>query len=205
MRRTRNHRYLPPDGHDIGPLARRQYEDTVVRKAGLFPGDRALDVQTGNGWLGNAVARAFTKARVVATDEDRQNVAQARANAQADGCAARMDFVVCAADGLPFIDEVFSFALCGWATPPDVGELDILDEVHRTTHYSGKAYAPSLEYPAGKARPAGATAWLFDDDGNDQAREIGFGKVQKQRIARLPDGGRLFLTTMKRFDPDEDE
>lgn len=198
-------RYAQRGGYDPGPLARKKYVDLIVQKAGIIPGDWVLDVQTGDGLLGVNVARAFTKAKVVATDESRANLDAARRNAEAERCAARLRFVQCAADALPFKEESVWFATIGFDLPEGVGELSVLEDVHRALGFSAKVYAPSLEYPEGRPRPEGVTPWLFDGEGIEQVREIGFGKIQKQRIALLPDGGKLHLAMMKRFDVEEDE
>lgn len=198
-------RYSSAKGHDLGPMARQRYVDHVVHKAGLIPGDWALDVQTGNGLLGNSVGRAFTRVRVVAIDEDRANLEAARENAKAERCIERMRFVQCAADALPFKDESFYFVTIGFHLPEGVGELSVLEEVHRTSGYTAKVYAPSLEYPPGRPRPEAATVWQFDKESIGQVKELAFGKLQKQRVAMLPDGGQLYVTSMKRFDPEEDE
>src|SRR5438874_399887 len=106
-------RYAPTEGYDVGSLARQKYAQLVVQKAGIFPGDWVVDVETGTGILGVQVARAFTRAKVVATAGERADVEKARANAAAEGCADRMRFVQALPDALPFKDETFYFGTVG--------------------------------------------------------------------------------------------
>src|SRR5437667_4310428 len=108
-------RYAPASGYDVGALARQKYAQLVVRKAGIFPGDWVLGVETGSGILGVQVARAFTRCKVVATDADITSLAPARANAVAEGCIDRMRFVQASPAALPFRDESFYFATVGLA------------------------------------------------------------------------------------------
>ncbi|HEX2021869.1 MAG TPA: class I SAM-dependent methyltransferase [Candidatus Thermoplasmatota archaeon] len=204
-------RYAPTEGYDVGSQARFKYFELVVRKAGLFPGDRALDVQTGTGILGVNVARAFTRVRVVATDESRENLEHARENSVAERCRDRMEFVQALPDMLPFKDETFFFTTIGFRLCAEEEPLDALDEIHRVTGFYGKVYAPALDFTRVKKPPRDVHAWVFDDATVAAMREMGFGKVQRMRVASLADGAVLFLMTMKRFDAageegdDEDE
>lgn len=198
-------RYAPAKGYDVGHLARQKYAHLVVRKAGLFPGDWVLDVETGTGILGVQVGRAFTRAKVVATDAERANLERAAANAEAEGCADRMRLVQCLPDALPFKDESFFFTTVGFALAKQEEPLDVLDEIHRATGYYGKVYAPSLDLTRVKPKPRGWLAVVFDEETIAAMREMGYGKVQKQRVALLPDGAVLDLVMAKRFDPAEGE
>ena len=198
-------RYAPKGGYDVGPLARHKMSELVVRKAGIFPGDWVLDVETGTGILGVNVGRAFTRCKVVATDADRANLHKARDNAKAEHCGDRMRFVQCAPDALPFKDETFFFATLGLRLARHDEPLDVLDEVHRVTGYYGKVYAPSLDLRKMRRKPLGWKDWVFTDDVLKEMREMGFGKVATQRIAMLPDGAILQLVMMKRFDPEGEE
>lgn len=197
-------RYAPKGGYDMGPLARHKMSEMVVRKAGLFPGDWVLDVETGTGILGVNVARAFTRAKVVATDADRKNLLKAKENAAAEpaGTGARLRFVQCLPDALPFKDETFFFATLGLTLARQEEPLDVLDEVHRVTGFYGKVYAPALDLRRMKRKPLGWKEWVFTEDVVKEMREMGFGKVQTLRIIVLPDGAQLQLVTMKRFDPE---
>lgn len=196
-------RYAPSKGYDVGPLARQKYAQLVVQKAGLFPGDWVLDVETGTGILGVQVARAFTRSKVVATDAERANLQRAAANAAAEGCAERLRFVQALPDALPFKDESFFFATIGLSLSREDEPLDVLEEIHRATGYTGKVYAPSLDITRVAKKPRGTHAWVFGEDTIDAMKEMGFAKVQKIRVAILADGAQLFLVMAKRFDPDE--
>lgn len=187
----------------MGHLAREKYAQLVVRKAGLFPGDWVLDVETGTGILGVQVGRAFTRAKVVATDEERENLEHARRNATAEGCADRMRFVQCLPDALPFKDESFFFTTVGFGLAKQEDPLDVLDEIHRATGYYGKVYAPALDLSRVKPKPRGWTSVVFDRDTMAAMREMGYGKVGRQRVAILADGAQLDLVMAKRFDPAE--
>lgn len=200
-------RYAPTKGYDVGSLARQKYAALVVRKAGLFPGDWVLDVETGTGILGVQVARAFTRSKVVATDSERANLEKARANAVAEtqGAAGRIQFVQCLPDALPFKDETFFFTTIGLGLSREEEPLDVLDEIHRATGYTGKVYAPSIDFTRADKKPRGVAAWVFDDETMKELKEMGFGKLQKLRVTMLVGGGELVLVTMKRFDPEEDE
>lgn len=198
-------RYAPKGGYDVGPLARHKMSELVVRKAGIFPGDWVLDVETGTGILGVNVGRAFTRCKVVATDEERENLEKARENAKAEGCADRMRFVQCLPDALPFKEETFFFATVGLRLARAEEPLDVLDEVHRATGYYGKVYAPALDLRKMKRKPRGWKEWVFTDEVLKEMRGMGFGKVATQRIMVLTDGAALTLVMMKRFDPEGDE
>lgn len=198
-------RYAPSKGYDVGPLARQKYAHLVVRKAGLFPGDWVLDVETGTGILGVQVARAFTRSKVVATDAEREDLARARANAEAEGACSRIQFVQALPDALPFKDESFFFTTIGLQLAREEEPLDVLEEIHRVTGYTGKVYAPSLDFTRASKKPRGVSRWVFGEDAVAALKEMGFGKVQKLRVMLLPDGAELVLVTMKRFDPESDE
>jgi ubiquinone/menaquinone biosynthesis C-methylase UbiE len=198
-------RYAPAKGYDVGPLARQRYASMVVQKAGLFPGDRVLDVETGTGILGVQVARAFTRSKVVATDADRANLERARANADAEKCRERIDFVQALPEALPFKDETFFFATVGLELSRQDEPLDALEEIHRVGGYTCKVYAPSLDFTGAAKKPRGTARWVFDDAAMEALRGIGFGKLVKLRVMMLPDGAQLYLVTMKRFDPEGDD
>lgn len=198
-------RYAPKGGYDVGPLARHRMSEIVVRKAGLFPGDWVLDVETGTGILGVNVARAFTRCKTVVTDAQRENLETARENAKAEGCLDRLRLVRCLPDALPFKDETFFFTTVGLNLAREEDPLDVLDEIHRATGYYGKVYAPTLDLRRMKRKPRGWTEWLWTDEVVKQMREMGYGKVQTQRVMLLPDGAALVLVTAKRFDPEGGE
>lgn len=199
-------RYAPEDGYDPGAMARSKLAQLVVQKAGLFPGDWVLDVETGTGILGVNVGRAFTRAKVVATDAERENLEKARDNAATEGCGDRMRFVQCLPDALPLKDESVFFTTVGLTLHAEEEPLDVLDEIHRVTGYYGKVYAAAVDLTKMRGRrKRGIIPWVFDDETVGAMREMGFGKVQMLQVAVLPDGGRLHLVMAKRFDPEEGE
>ncbi|GEM_PF-5604652 len=196
-------RYAPSEGYDVGAIARHKYSELVVRKAGLFPGDWSLDVQTGTGILGVQVARAFTRVKVVATDHSRENLLHARENAKAEKCEHRMAFVECLPDMLPFKDEQFFFTTIGFRLCAEEEPLATLDEIHRVTGFYGKVYAPALDFSRARAKPQDVHDWVFGEETLREMRDMGYGKIQTLDVATLADGARLRLVTMKRFDPEE--
>ena len=198
-------RYAPKGGYDIGPLARHRMSELVVRKAGLFPGDWVLDVETGTGILGVNVARAFTRCKTVVTDAAPENLEVARENAKAEGCLDRLRLVRCLPDALPFKDETFFFTTVGLKLAREEEPLDVLDEIHRATGFYGKVYAPSLDLRRMARKPRGWKEWVWTDEVVKELREMGYGKVQTTRMMTLPDGAQLVLVTMKRFDPEGGE
>lgn len=200
-------RYAPEEGYDPGSLARSKLAQIVVRKAGLFPGDWVLDVETRMGILGVQVSRAFTRAKVVATDSEREHLERAAENARAEGCEARMRFVQCLPEALPFKEERFFFSTMGLAVHELEEPLETLEEIHRTTGFYGKVYIATADLRKMRKKPKGIHAWIFDEETVAAMREIGFGKVQTTQVAVLADGARLHLITAKRFDAEgaEDE
>lgn len=198
-------RYAPEDGFDPGALARNKLIQLVVGKAGLFPGDWALDVQTDTGLLGVNVSRAFTRVKVVATDDTRENLERARENADTEGCAERMRFIQCLPDALPLKDERFFFTTVGLRLQDEEEPLAVLDEIHRATGFYGKVYVAAADLRKMRRKPQGTHAWVFDDETLGEMRGMGFGKVQTMQVAVLPDGARLHLVMAKRFDPEEDD
>lgn len=198
-------RYAPDEGYDPGSLARSKLAQTVVQKAGLFPGDWALDVETGTGLLGVNVARAFTRVKVVATDADRDNLEKARANAEAEGCADRCRFIQCLPDALPLKEEVVFFTTVGLRLAEEEEPLDVLDEIHRCTGFYGKVYMAAVDLRKARKKRRGMSAWVFDEETVEQMRAIGFGKVNTLQVAPLADGGKLLIVMAKRFDAEEGE
>lgn len=198
-------RYKPVEGYDVGTQARHKYSELIVRKAGLFPSDRILDVQTNTGILGVNLARAFTRTRTVATDAIRENLELARENARAERCADRIDFVLCLPDELPFKDEVFTFTTTGFMLAIEEDPMATLDEMHRVTHYYGKIYVATLDLRKKRDPLKDVRQWIFDDATIKEMREIGYGKVQKFRLSILADGAEIWLVTTKRFDPEGGE
>ena len=198
-------RYAPTVGYDVGSLARDRYAGLVVRKAGLIPGDWALDVQTGTGILGVNLARAFTKVKTVVTDANRENLVHARENASAEKCLERMRFVQCLPDMLPFKEEKFYFTTVGFRLCAEEEPLDTLDEIHRVTGFYGKVYAPTIDFRKAKNKPEDIIEWVFDEARIQEMREMGYAKVQQSRVMSLSDGAVIYLVMTKRLDPEGGE
>ena len=198
-------RYAPTEGYDPGSQARDKISQIIVRKAGIFPGDWVLDVETRTGLLGVNLGRSFTRAKVIATDSDRAQLEKARENAKAEGCEARMRFVQCLPEALPIKDETSYFSTMGLALAEQDEPLDVLDEIHRVTGFYGKVYIGAVDLRSARKKVRGMKTWIFGDDTLAAMREIGFGKVQVQQVAILAGGGRLMLVTAKRFDAEGEE
>lgn len=205
MRRGQE-RFAPVEGYDVGPLARDRYAGLVIRKAGLFPGDWALDVQTGTGILGVNLARAFTRVKTVVTDVNRDNLVHARENAVAERCDERLRYVLCLPDMMPFKDETFYFTTVGFRLCAEEEPLDTLDEIHRVTGFYGKVYAPTIDFRKMRGKkPDDIIDWVFTSERIAEMREMGYGKVQTTRIMSLPDGAVIQLVMTKRLDPEGGE
>lgn len=203
MRRGQE-RYAPTVGYDVGALGRDRYAGLVVRKAGLIPGDWALDVQTGTGILGVNLARAFTRVKTVATDANHENLLHAKQNAIAEKCDDRMRFVQCLPDMLPFKDEQFYFTTVGFRLCAEEEPLDTLDEIHRVTGFYGKVYAPTIDFRKVKqGKPEDIIDWVFTDERIREMREMGYAKVQLSRVTSLSDGAVIHLMMTKRLDPEQ--
>jgi len=74
------------------------------------PPARVADVGCGMGWSSIAIARAYPKARVDGFDLDEESIAGARANAEAEGAADRVNFRVQDA-GDPRFSETYDLAI----------------------------------------------------------------------------------------------
>ena len=198
-------KYGPYPGFDVGDLARKRYSDIVVRKAGLWPGDRALDVACGHGTVSNALARAFTKCRVSAVEADEEELARAVENARVEGALPRLDFVSADPTALPYDDETFMLTTCalGLAFEPDY--LEVLEEIHRVTAFMGKVYLVDVDFTNAKKRPGRAKKSVFNEDTQAAMKEMGYGKINIQRVDTLRDGTAVLLLAAKRFDPEVGE
>ena len=86
-------------GYDfaVGPevLIPRPETETLVEAAlaRLAPRDTCLDLGTGSGAVAVTIARQRPEARVVATDASAEAIALARRNAEAHGCASRIELL----------------------------------------------------------------------------------------------------------------
>lgn len=117
-----------------------------------------------------------------------------------------MRFVQALPDALPFKDECVWFTTAGLRLQSVNDPMDVLDEIHRVTGFSGKVYMLQADLRKLRVKkPRGVEPWVFEDDVVVAMKEMGFGKVQMQQIAVLADGARLVLVMAKRFDPAEGE
>lgn len=203
-------KYGPYPGFDVGDLARKRYGEALVKKAGLWPGDRALDVVCGHGTISNGIARAFTKCRVSAVDSEASDVAIAKENARIEDCAKRLDFMVADPTALPYEDETFLLTTCALALSDHPAPLDVLAEIHRVTAFYGKVLVVDVDFTAAATRPRALKKHVLGQDTQVAMREMGFGKISLQRLDTLRGGAAIVLINAKRFDaegaePDEEE
>ncbi len=193
-------KYGPYPGFDVGDLTRKRYSEIVARKAGLWPGDRALDVACGHGTVSNAVARAFTKCRVAAVDADAAHLARARENARVEGADPRLDFVRATSAELPFEDESFLLTTCALGLAFEPAHLEVLAEMHRVTSFMGKVLVVDVDFTNATKRPPRAKKSVLGAETRAAMREMGFGKIHVQRVDTMRDGTALLLLSAKRFD-----
>jgi hypothetical protein len=113
--------------------------------------------------------------------------------------------VACLPDMLPFKEERFFFTTIGFRLCAEEEPLDTLDEIHRVTGFYGKVYAPALDLTRVRQKPRDVHDWVFGEETVREMRGMGYGKIQVLDVANLPDGAKLRLVTMKRFDPEEGE
>lgn len=110
----------------------------LVDTAEVRPADRALDVETGTGFIARQLAiRIGPMGRVVGVDQSQMQVEQARLGSQSAGLTMRADWKLGSADRLPFGDEEFDIITCAAAfhrLPTD----EFLREAHRVLKHSGR-------------------------------------------------------------------
>lgn len=197
--------YAPFSGYDPGDRIRKKVAQVVARKAGLWPGDRALQAACGPALAAAPLAKAFTRCRVAAVDERPEAVSRARANAAAEGAGARLDAVRASPYALPFPDETFQLSVVVFGLASVEEPADALAEVHRVTGFYGKLFVVEADLTRLAKVPRGTPRRVLDESLEDDLRDIGFGKLQRQKLDVLPGGGILEMLTAKRFDPDEEE
>ncbi|MHB8604950.1 MAG: class I SAM-dependent methyltransferase [Thermoplasmatota archaeon] len=197
--------YVPLKGYDVGNRTRTLYRDAVWRKAGLWPGDKVLDLGCGVGTLSNVLAANFNKVRVVGVDSDTAALARCAVNAREEEATPRLTLVRADATELPFVDETFRLVVAGLAFSSLDDPLGALEEAHRVAEFGGKALFVEADFTRAKAKPRGLEANVFDEAMLDEMRGMGWGKLAVQRIDVLADGTQLNLVTAKRFDADDAE
>ena len=122
----------------------------LVEVAELQPGIRALDVETGTGFIARQLAiRIGPTGRVIGVDESDVQVGQARLGSQSAGLTMRADWRIASADKLPFDDGEFDIVTCGVAFHR-LPTHQFLREAHRVLKPSGRLIiADELKSPAG--------------------------------------------------------
>ena len=192
--------------YDIGPLMRRRVAEAIVRKAGLWPGDVVLDVGCGDGLLASAVGRAFTKCRVAALEENPKFLKLARENARLELTANRVGHIRCDLTDIPFRDESIRIAMAGFAFHRVKSDpLPVLAEIHRVLEWYGKLMVVELDFTRSRAPGRIPNRNPFDEETLAGMKEMGWGKIQVQKLDILRDGTLLNLITAKRFDPEMEE
>lgn len=130
------------------------YRRQALRRAGLRPGTRVLDVAVGTGLLGREAVRIAGEAGWVAgIDVTANMLAQARRT-------LTMPLVQGGAEALPFADASFDFLSMGYALRhmSDLGTP--LCEFHRVLHPGGTVLLLEIGRPAGRVPHALAALYL---------------------------------------------
>jgi demethylmenaquinone methyltransferase/2-methoxy-6-polyprenyl-1,4-benzoquinol methylase len=112
---------------------------TLIKRAGIKPGAKVLDIATGTGDLAVAAHLAGAKL-VVAADFSRQMLAHASKKLFSRNHLAGRKLMLASADGLslPFLDNTFDAVVTGFSLR-NVGNLDtFLREMVRVTKSGGK-------------------------------------------------------------------
>ena len=119
---------IPAEVHPINPVSHLLGEAVLAE---AHPGERVLDMGTGSGV--NGILAATKGARVVAVDVNPYALDAARANADRNGVADRVD--VRESDVFAGVDGVFDLIVFDppfrWFTPRDVRELASTDTNYR--------------------------------------------------------------------------
>jgi ubiquinone/menaquinone biosynthesis C-methylase UbiE len=128
----------------------------LIETAEVQPADRALDVETGTGFIARQLAlRIGPRGRVVGVDQSEIHVQQARLGSQSAGLTMRADWKLASADRLPFEDEEFNIVTCG-AAFHRLPTCEFLGEAHRVLKVAGRLIiADEIKSPAGVM-----AAWL---------------------------------------------
>lgn len=128
----------------------------LVATSEVQPGNRALDVETGTGFIARQLAiRIGSMGRVIGVDESPMQVEQARLGSQSAGLTMRANWKTASADRLPFEAEEFDIVTCG-AVFHRLPTNEFLSEAHRVLKHSGRLIiADEIKSPAGVM-----AAWL---------------------------------------------
>lgn len=198
--------YSRPAGYDVGDLARRKLVDVIRQKSGLWPGDKLVDVASGAGPVSHGLARAFTRVEIHAVEEDAELLEQSAVNARRERVPPdRLTLVRALPDALPFPDEAFLVSTCALGLSRVDDPVSVLEEMHRVTEFGGKCLLVDVDLTKHAGVPEDVRVNVLDAALYEEMKEIGWGKVQTQRLALLKGGGVLRLVTAKRFDVEGDE
>lgn len=125
----------------------KRWRAVAVRRAGLKPGDRVLDVATGTGELALALARTVGPAGpVVGVDFCAPMLALGRRKA-ARRKIAEIRFLLGAAEALPFPDDTFQGAFMGFALRNVADVVRTLQEMARVVRPGGRVVNLELTRP----------------------------------------------------------
>jgi ubiquinone/menaquinone biosynthesis C-methylase UbiE len=183
------------------------YERTLehVRRH-LRPSDAAVELGCGTGTT--ALKLAPSLARLVASDISAEMIAIARDKAVAEGCA-NVEFVVAAADALPWPDGAFDVALAFNALHLVEARAAALAHVHRLLKPGGlfisktpclteMGFFVRLAVPVMQAvGRAPYVAFLSAQDFENEIASAGFEIVERGRHGSRGKDARLFLAARK--------
>jgi len=164
----------------VGPavLIPRPETETLVEAAlaRLAPRDACLDLGTGSGAVAVTIARQRPEARVVATDASAEAIGLARRNAEAHGCAGRIELL----QGSWFepvrgrrFDVIVANPPYVAAGDPHLARGDLRFEPRAAlTDGSPDGLASIRAIVAGAARHLNPRGWLLLEHGYDQAAAV---------------------------------
>ncbi|MHB8586256.1 MAG: class I SAM-dependent methyltransferase [Thermoplasmatota archaeon] len=199
--------FTPLDGFDPGINLRRKLSEHVVRKAGLFPQDRAMEIGCGAGLLAVALAKAFTRCSVIATDSREDAILRTRTNAIAAGSLRRLLPIRAQPDALPFRDETIHFAVAAFSfsARKRADDAAALAELHRAVAYYGKVLFIDADLTNASSPHRGVAKRALGPKFEDSMRAVGFGKIQRQKLAVVPGSISIESIAAKRFDLEDIE
>ncbi len=123
--------------------------ETVRRLSSAAPTDTVLDVGTGTGFT--AFALATDAGRVIAADLTPQMLGEGRHLARERGLEAKLEWVVAAAESLPFPDSTFSLTTCRYASHHFHDLPRALREMARVTQPDGRVVLCDVVAPEAPA------------------------------------------------------
>lgn len=136
--------HSPDDSPDEWLAACRRTDEHMRAAAGLLPGDRVLEVCSGNGWAANRLSAAGYD--VTAVDPSPGNVAAARSDASASGLTTR--FHEGSATALPVPDGQFDLVYSQAALHRIADRPAALREIRRVLRPGGRVLIDDLVTPA---------------------------------------------------------